>query len=106
MLISTEDTATSITIDGHHGKWLDVSLAPTHTASCPGDSLPGSVMFAPADGSENWTLGLFDQERERLIFLDLGAGHVLLISIDSSDPARFTELVDQATPIVESLTFH
>jgi hypothetical protein len=104
--LTTSKTATPITIDGHAGKWLDVSLAPAHTASCPGDSLPGTVMFAPADGSENWTLGLFDQERERLIFLDLGGGDVLVISIDSTDPARFDELVAQATPIIESMTFH
>src|SRR3954454_4240459 len=102
----TSDTPTPITIDGHAGKWLAVSLSPRHTSTCPGDSMPGTVFLASANGTANWELGAVDRERERLVFRDLGGADVVVISIASSDPARFEELVTEATPIIESMTFH
>jgi hypothetical protein len=96
----------TVTIDGHTGKMVDVSLAATGAGSCPDMSDPIDVYLTYASGgSDAWTWGTQGAERQRLIFLDLGAGDVVLIGIDSTDPARYDQLVNDAMPIVQSLTF-
>ena len=50
-------------------------------------------------------MGLGGTEQIRLILLDLGGGLTVAIVVNSSDPARFQALIDQAMPIVSSFTF-
>ena len=86
----------TITIGGHAAKWVDISLASTWTASCPGDSKPSVSLLAQVDDPANgWGLGLSDKERDRIILVDLGSGQTGLIVIDSGDPTRFDQLGDR-----------
>jgi hypothetical protein len=99
-------TPTPITIGGHSGVWTDVKVAPSWTTTCPDTSQPTAIFMAQSgSGSNGWDLGVIGAERMRLILLDIGGGSTLVIAIDSTDPARFQSLVDQAMPIVSSFTF-
>jgi hypothetical protein len=85
---------------------VDVALAPTWTATCPGDSKPSASLFAQVDDPTNgWGVGLGDKERARVIAVDLGSGQTGLIVVDSADPTRFDQLATDAMPIIESFTF-
>jgi hypothetical protein len=106
-VVSTSPAA--ITVDGHPAKWIDVKVAPTWTATCPGvvPAAPANTFLA-YDGSSNtndYQIGLTGKEQQRLIFVDLGGGIVGLIVIDSTDPARFGQLVADAMPIIASFSF-
>jgi hypothetical protein len=99
---------TAITIDGNPGKWVDVRLAPTWKTTCSGgDGSPERAFLGYASGTadDRWTADLAGQERYRVILLDLGSGHTVAIFIDSSDPARFDDLVSQSMPIINSFKF-
>ena len=102
----TPSTVHAITVGGHAAKWVDVALASTWTASCPGDSKPSASLLVQVDDPQNgWGFGLGDKERTRVVLIDLGSGHTGLIVVDSSDPARFDQLATDAMPIIESFTF-
>lgn len=98
-----------ITIDGHAGKMVDVSIAPSWTGGCPGDTERVVLVFTErgrdmtSSGLEQWAVWKTDMIR--LILLDLGDGDVVLIDMVARDPADFEALMDEAMPIVESLTF-
>lgn len=98
---------TAITIDGHPGKWVDIRLASSWTTTCGGGpGRPERSFFAyPSDADNDaWMANLAGQERDRVILLDLD-GTTVGILIDSSDPARFEDLVSQAMPIIQSFRF-
>jgi hypothetical protein len=105
-IVSTVPAA--ITVDGHPGQWIDIKLAPTWTATCPG--VPGSaptagiLAYAGTD-NDDYGIGLTGHEQERLVFVDLGSGNLMLVLVDSVDPARFDQLVTDAMPIIGSLHF-
>ena len=104
-LVSTSPVA--ITVDGHPAKWIDVKVAPSWTATCPGvaGGAPVANILAFSGSDQNdYEIGLTGKEEQRLIFVDLGKGTVTLIAIDSADPARFGQLVGDAMPIIAS--FH
>jgi hypothetical protein len=93
-----------ITIHGLHGLWLDVGVSPSWKTSCPGETQPIALFLTEA-GDAGDTFAIVGSARVRLIFLDLGAGDILMVSVYSSDPARFDSLVAQAMPIIESFIF-
>jgi hypothetical protein len=102
----TPSTVHAITIGGHTAKWVDIALASTWTAKCPGDPNPSASLLVQTDDPKNgWGYGLSDKERARVILVDLGSGHTGLIVIDSTDPTRFDQLATDAMPIIESFTF-
>jgi hypothetical protein len=49
----TASAVHAITIGGHAAKWVDVALAPTWTAKCPGDPNPSASLFAQVDDPVN-----------------------------------------------------
>jgi hypothetical protein len=85
------------TVDGHPGKWVDLTLEPGWTSSCE------VLEFIKA--SDGGPVAIAGVERERLILLDLGQRDVIGIRIWSWDPARFDALVAEAMPIIESFQF-
>ena len=93
-----------ITIHGLHGRWLDVGLSPSWKTSCPGETQPIAVFLTEA-GNAGDTYAIVGNARVRLIFLDLGAGDILMVDVLSANPARFDSLVAQAMPIIESFIF-
>jgi hypothetical protein len=97
---------TSIIVGAHSGKWVDIRLASNWKATCPGGTEPARALFSyPSQTDDNaWTAGIAGQERYRVIVIDLD-GHPLGILIDSSDPAKFDDLVSQSMPIINSFKF-
>ncbi len=93
----TTTAPTSITIDGHPGRSLDIRIDPAGKR-CKGETTPSFSYLGP-------DIGLLGGERHRLILLDLGDGDVLAIVIRTTDPAAFDAFVVEAMPIVESLRF-
>ena len=90
-IVSTAPTP--ITIDGYPGTVLDLTLKPGWTATCPGDTDPSAEYLAMAGTrADSRTYGLFDNEQQRLILLDLGTDDVLAILVDSRPASRFDEL--------------
>ena len=105
-------TPTPITIGGQAGTVIDITMRASWTKACPGESSPSAQYLAPAGTPPDpWGVGINKGERQRLILLDLGGGHVLGVLIDDRndragpDPARFNALVQQAMPIIQSFTF-
>ena len=95
-----------ITIDGYTGQWVDVTIAPTWTKTCP--DVPGGAPLAimlgnggPV-GADTYSRGVMGSERERVIVLDVG-GQVVAIVIDATD--LFGTFVNRAMPIVQSFQF-
>jgi len=94
-----------IVIDGHPGKWVDITLAPDWTMTCPDVGKPTAGFLTQAKGGAGgWGWGIDRGERERVILVDLGNNDVTMIAIDSSYPDRFDQLVTDAMPIIQ--TFH
>ena len=98
-----------IAIDGHAGKMVDVSIDPSWTGGCPGDTERVVLVFTErgrdmtTSGLEQWAV--WKTDKTRLILLDLGDDDVVLIDMVARDPADFDALMNEAMPIVESLTF-
>lgn len=98
-----------ITIDGHAGQMVDVSIAPSWTQRCP--EVPDRILMLFTETGRDMTgsgleqPGLWRTDKMRVVLLDLGDGDVVLIDMVARDPANFDALIDQAMPIVESLKF-
>jgi hypothetical protein len=103
-LTSTPPVTTRV--DGHPAKWIDIRVASTWKATCPGLTAPAVALFYRDDPSINsYGVAISGAEKDRLIFVDLGGGAVTAIVIDSSDPAKFDALVADAMPIIASFKF-
>ncbi len=89
---------TTISIDGHSGQWLDLSVDSGWKRSCDGETKPIIAYLNPG-------AAISGTERERLILLDLGDGDVLAIVLWASDQAAFDAFVPEAMSIVESFRF-
>jgi hypothetical protein len=98
---------TPITIGADTGRWIDVRLAPSWTATCPNsDGLPTLALLGINRGTPEYFHRITGSERLRIILMDVGGEtSPTLIVIDSADPARFDELVAGAMPIIESFKF-
>jgi hypothetical protein len=102
----TSTAPTAITIDGHAGQWLDVSVSPSWTASCGSETQPIAVFLTEAgSGPAGETFGVVAGERVRLVFLDLGEGDIVLVDIYGPDVTSFDTLVAQAMPIIQTFQF-
>jgi hypothetical protein len=98
--------APDMTIDGYPATVVDLRVKDGWTSTCEGDQVPGTVTFVQAGDRQNdYGVGLWKGERQRLVLVDLGGGDVLGIVIDSGDPSRFEQLVAEATPIIKSFRF-
>ncbi len=95
---------TSITVDGHPGKWLDVSVAPSWNTTCPGETRPIALFLTEA-GDRGDPFAVVAGERHRLVFLDLGGGDIVMVDVASSDLGRFDSLASQAMTIIQSFQF-
>jgi hypothetical protein len=105
----TTGTPTDITIGGHAAQMVDAALAPSWTGHCPDLAEPLAILFTEAgpdmtDSGLEQT-GVWSTQKSRFVLVDLGDGDVVLVAIHAPDPSRFDELMADAMPIVESLTF-
>ena len=94
----------ALTVAGYPAVALDVQLAAGYTAVCSGESVPSAdYLLLRDDSGHGFTPRLRGPEVARLILVDIGGGDLLAVLIDSSDPARFDDLVAASMPIVTSL---
>ena len=82
-----------ITIDGHAGQMVDVSIAPSWTGRCP--EVPDRILMLFTETGPDMTgsgleqPGLWRTDKMRIVLLDLGDGDVMLIDLLARDPANF-----------------
>ena len=95
-LVTTEPTP--ITIDGRSGQTLDISLDPTWTATCEGESERLLTYLNPG-------LAVGEDQRVRLILLDLGESDVVAIGVWTRDQSTFDAFIPEAIQVVESFRF-
>lgn len=106
-----------IAIGGLTGRLVDVQEAPTFAKMCSpldgwGDRQTMAIRYialvrgAGPGGqiSDRWEWGVDGLQRQRYIFVDLGAGKTVAIVLDATSKA-FDQLVADAMPIVQSMTF-
>lgn len=105
-------TPTPVTIGGHSGLLMDVSVAPAWRLDCQQDppGAPARVVYTftdRVDAPVKVTNGnvLEGDTHSRYILLEFGAAHTLLIEISAPDEASWNDLVQAAMPIVETFQF-
>lgn len=95
------DTTTPepITIGGHAGQVLDLSRDPAWTATCEGSGSERIVTFL------NPGIAVGEDQRVRLILLDLGDGDVVAIGVWTRDQATLDAFGPEAMSVIESFRF-
>ena len=104
-LITSRSTAT---IAGRRAEVIDVEVASDWAETCAGDgSVPAVGLLTSRTGvPATWRASVTLGERARVLLVDLDGGRTVAVVIhDQSTPSRFDELVEEATPIVESFAF-
>ncbi len=96
-------TPTPVTIGGHSGLLMDVSVAPAWRLACQQD--PRALPRASSTRSGTPSTPLRGNAHSRFILLEFGAAHTLLIEISAPDEASWNDLVQAAMPIVETFQF-
>lgn len=97
-----------VSYGGLRGMMVDLSVAPTWTASCPyayASGLPLVSTFTdPAEGPGlDWNVQ--GEGRTRIIALDIGDGRALVINIEAQNKADYDALLPGAMEIVNSFDF-
>ena len=87
-----------ITIGGHAGQSLDLRLDPSWTATCEGQTERVLTYLNPG-------LAVGEDQRVRLILLDLGDGDVVAIGAWTRDQATFDAFIPEAMQVIESFRF-
>ena len=90
---------TQISIDGNPGQMLDLSRDPAWTATCEGSSSERLVTFL------NPGIAVGEDQRVRLILLELGNSDVVAIGVWTRDQATFDAFIPEAMPVIESFRF-
>jgi len=97
-----------VTVGGHAGLLLDVSLSKSASTVCPGDSGPSMATIMDASGDpSSWNWAIDAGERQRYIFLDLGGARTVAIVVDDDNatPSQFSALLAQVMPIIATFQF-
>jgi hypothetical protein len=95
---------TLATVGGLTGVMLDIRIADGWLPSCPfADGLPTVPLITRAPGGYHWVVA--GNERLRIYLLDLPAGGTVLVDIDAFDGRLFNDLLREAAPVVNSLSF-
>ena len=105
--------ASAISIGSLTGQMVDLDIASSWKTSCAGFDGPVVELFTESPvGSTSgdlWWSGVGgaadSHDPIRFIFLDLGDGSTVLITIDTKDPAAEDAFVEAAMPIIQSFRF-
>ena len=106
-------TPVPVEIGGRPDISIDVRIADGWTGTCPEISEGRPFVPLVAEAVEDgYRIGLGGQDPsvagsdpQRLIFLDIGGGHIVMIQVDSLTEDTFEPFVAQAMPIIESFRF-
>ena len=94
---------TQATVGGLDAWWVEVSLDPAWTETCPfSEGNPVRGLFTDRAEGEgfHWTIG--PDAKSRFYLVDLGDGRALLLEISGTTQAEFDGIVDEAITIIES----
>lgn len=106
----------SVTIGGVTARMVDVQVAPSWSQLCRWLDANGVRQDPPlpyiplirgnvgSDSGEQHEFGPIRPGRQRYIFVDVPGGHTVAIVIDAS-PAAFDKFVQDAMPIIQTMTF-
>ncbi|HZM72461.1 MAG TPA: hypothetical protein VFC71_03720 [Candidatus Polarisedimenticolia bacterium] len=101
-LVKTQQA--DITIDGMTATVLDVEVTPDWSETCDSvNPFIAAPLFVGGVGGYHWAIA--QDDRMRIILLDLPAGTTVAIFIDPQDPTTFDGFIGEAMPIVESFDF-
>jgi hypothetical protein len=93
-------------VGGMDGGWIDVAVAAGVRKTCPFSNgvvtVPLIVDALPGEGAY-WGIG--PGERIRVIALDAGEGHNVVVAVDSAAGSSFDALAAATMPIVQSFAF-
>ena len=105
-------TPRPVTIGGHSGLLMDVSVAPAWRRACQQlyPDAPARAVFTFTDPVDSPVRPFIRDVLEgnahsRYILLEFGAAHTLLIEISAPDEASWNDLVQASMPIVDSFEF-
>jgi hypothetical protein len=92
------------TVDGYDGKMVDLQLVQSFSGGCAG-STPGENFFVSSLGRDfaDYSVGLYGNQKTRLILFSPGGGDVVGIAIEASAP-DWEAALNAALPIVHSFT--
>lgn len=98
-----------VTIGGLSGKQIDLSVAPTWTATCSYAYTPGRPLVSTFFGGtpvNQFDWNIQGDGRTRIIALDLGDGRALIIDIEAQNKADYDALLPGAMEVVNTFTFN
>jgi hypothetical protein len=95
-----------ITIDGHPGRWLDVSIAPSWKRTCDWSNGAPYATLIFSEHGDTGIDGVGVGEADRYVFVDTGEGRMVDITLTSLDPARTESFFAEAMPIIQSFHFN
>jgi hypothetical protein len=109
---------TDIKIGDKTGRMVDVQVASTWSRRCGmldghGDRQTPPVPYIAlvrgagpgGQQSDEWEWGPDRPELQRFIFVDIGGGHSVVVVLTVPVATDFNQFVDEATPIVQTMTF-
>ena len=110
----TTATPTTLAIGPLTAHVVDAVVTSDLATSCPIVDLAGqrlankvpyvALIHGTTSGSNGWEFGPIRPEHQRFLFVDVGGGRVVAIVLDANPP-DFDQLVADAMPIVQSMTF-
>lgn len=102
----TASAPEAVTIGGLAGVRMDVVLEAS-AASCPySEGRPAQELFTDRDLAPGFSYGIQGEERRRLYLLEVEPGRTTLVVIQAPTQAAFESFENEATAVVESLTFN
>ena len=91
-----------------NGVWIDLSLAPGWTGTCPGweDESPVVPLVGAFDAQHYWLFNaVVKGEAYRYLLLDVPDGRNALVAVTAVHPERFDDVIGPAMEIVSKLDF-
>jgi hypothetical protein len=95
----------AVTVGGLPGYTLDVRVAPSWKHACPysdGEPIVPLIVDSGPNYGLDWNVGATGM---RIWVLDAGAGGRIWIDVEAGDRLTFAEIVERATPVIESFEF-
>ena len=98
-------TPREVTLGGATGSWVDVQLADDWDYTCPGGPMGGLRLVTGRARQASGMARSCRNEKIRFYVLDLPAGDTVTIVISATDAMYFDDVIDLASPVVESFKF-
>ncbi len=95
-----------MSISGLAGFRMDLALGAAATPCSFSEGQPHQELFTDRDPADGFSTGIHATERQRVYLIDVEPGRAILVAIVAPTEIAFDAFVDEATAVVESLTFN